>query len=300
MKQHWTSSEPNKSIGRWRRDLSPSLQAVCQEAFSEVLKEFGYDYEMIAEYRKHGANMTKERIMDTPSIKHELKDLILKSLNLNYTSESCMDSIKTGNHYQSLTLGEAQTVGFRTDRKDFLDEIKFEGKKVLDLGSNLGEISRAARARGACLVDGFEYDSYFLEIAHAVNAYNGVTRVSFYQRDITNPSVYEEHYDIVLAFSVFTYIHSVLERIADITDQLLILETHKLEGNLDSQYLKPVSRHFPYYHVLGESEWGVRQDANEKRAVIVFAKRESAFPAALRYPGMTGGYTEGLSYRGEH
>jgi SAM-dependent methyltransferase len=225
-----------------------------------------------------------EQMMDTPSIKQELKDLIIKSLSFAYISESCKDGIQTGNHYQSLTLGEARTAGFRADRREFLDEINFEGKKVLDLGSNLGEISRTARTRGARLVDGFEYDRFFLEIAQAVNAYNGVTRVSFYQRDITNPSLYQEHYDIVLAFSVFTYIHSVLEQIAEITDQLLILETHKLEGNLESDYLKPVSLHFPYYRVLGESEWGVRGDASEKRAVIAFAKQESAFAAALRYP----------------
>jgi hypothetical protein len=43
MRQHLTSSAPEKSIGRWRRDLDSSLQAVCQEALGEVLKEFGYE-----------------------------------------------------------------------------------------------------------------------------------------------------------------------------------------------------------------------------------------------------------------
>jgi hypothetical protein len=42
MRQHRTSPDPEKSIGRWRRDLDPSLQAVCQEAFGDVLQEFGY------------------------------------------------------------------------------------------------------------------------------------------------------------------------------------------------------------------------------------------------------------------
>jgi hypothetical protein len=39
---HQTSASQRKSIERWRRDLSPSLQAVCQQAFGDVLKEFGY------------------------------------------------------------------------------------------------------------------------------------------------------------------------------------------------------------------------------------------------------------------
>jgi hypothetical protein len=220
--------------------------------------------------------------MNTPSVKDELKDLILKSLSFQYMAKSCKDSIETGNHYQSLALGGTRTTGFRTDRRGFLDKISFEGKKVLDLGSNLGEISRAARNRGACLVDGFEYDPFFLEIAHLVNAYNDVTRVSFYQRDITDAIIYKEHYDIVLAFSVFTYVHSVLESIAEITDQLLIVETHKLEGNLESGYVQPVLPYFPYYHILGESEWGVRHEASERRAVIAFAKQESALATALK------------------
>ena len=39
---HRTSSEPADSIGRWRRDLSPQLQDVCEQAFGNVLREFGY------------------------------------------------------------------------------------------------------------------------------------------------------------------------------------------------------------------------------------------------------------------
>jgi hypothetical protein len=125
---------------------------------------------------------------------------------------------------------------------------------------------------------------YFIEIANLLNAYNRVTRVSFYNRDITDPSVYSEHYDVVLAFSVFVYIHPVLQQIAAITDQLLVLETHKLEGNLDSYYLKPVSRYFPHHKILGESEWVTYHEANGKRAIIALAKEESVLAAALKAP----------------
>ena len=125
---------------------------------------------------------------------------------------------------------------------------------------------------------------YFIEIANLLNAYNRVTRVSFYNRDITDPSVYSEHYDVVLAFSVFVYIYPVLQQIAAITDQLLVLETHKLEGNLDSYYLKPVSRYFPHHKILGESEWVTYHEANGKRAIIALAKEESVLAAALKAP----------------
>jgi SAM-dependent methyltransferase len=220
-------------------------------------------------------------MMDSLNIKKEFKELILRCLSANYMGESCKDGIKTLNHYQSVALGEIQTTGVRTDRSKFLDQIDLQGKRVLDLGSNLGEVSRAARVRGACLVDGFEYDQYFVEIANLINAYNGTTRVSFYQRDITDPLVYDEHYDVVLAFSVFVYIHPVLEQIASITDQLLVLETHKLEGNLDSYYLKPVLQYFPCYRILGESEWMADHGDSGKRAIIAFAKEESAMASAF-------------------
>ena len=44
MAEHMTTSGgPQASIGRWRRDLEPRLQAVCDEAFAEPLAEFGYE-----------------------------------------------------------------------------------------------------------------------------------------------------------------------------------------------------------------------------------------------------------------
>jgi hypothetical protein len=39
---HETSKDAVASIGRWRRDLDPALQACCQEAFGGLLEELGY------------------------------------------------------------------------------------------------------------------------------------------------------------------------------------------------------------------------------------------------------------------
>ena len=43
MKQHLTSKDVSTSLGRWRSSLSPELQAVANEAFGDVLAQFGYD-----------------------------------------------------------------------------------------------------------------------------------------------------------------------------------------------------------------------------------------------------------------
>ena len=40
---HATSSSPDTSIGRWRMDLSPELQGMTEEAFGDLLAEFGYE-----------------------------------------------------------------------------------------------------------------------------------------------------------------------------------------------------------------------------------------------------------------
>jgi hypothetical protein len=41
--QHRTSTSLDASIGRWRRDLSPQLQAACAVAFADLLEAFGYE-----------------------------------------------------------------------------------------------------------------------------------------------------------------------------------------------------------------------------------------------------------------
>jgi SAM-dependent methyltransferase len=208
-----------------------------------------------------------------PTITPELRELILRGLAEPYISESCQDSIQTGNHYQSIRLrDEETTTGFRSDREEILDRIAFSDRSVLDLGSNLGELSRGARARGARLVDGYEYDPFFVEMANAVNAYNGTTRVSFYETDITDPSVYDGPYDVVLAFSVFIYIGPIIDVISRITKELFVLETHRLDDNLETTYIAPVTRVFPHHRVIGESEWGLPHGPSDRRAIIAFAK----------------------------
>jgi SAM-dependent methyltransferase len=209
--------------------------------------------------------------MNVPSLKQELKQLITRALQEKYVSESSQEKIQTGNNYQSVWLGDEKTNGFRALRDDVLDTIPFSGKRVLDLGANLGEVSRAAHRRGATQVDGFEYDPYFVEIANLVSAYNDVTRVSFFQRDITDQSAFKEEYDIVLAFSVFVYIDRILPKIRAVTRELFILETHQLTDNFESVYLKAILPYFPYHKILGETDWGTNKGSTEKRVVVAFA-----------------------------
>ncbi len=222
--------------------------------------------------------------MDAPDLKPGLRRLVLDALDDPYQSNSCQDGIPTDNHYQSITLGTETTPGFRSVRDDVLDQIDFVGKTVLDLGSNLGELSRAARGRGATLVDGFEYDPYFVDVANAVNAFNGVTRVSFFERDITAEATFTERYDIVLAFSVWVYVRPLLPLVTGIANDLFVLETHRLEDNLADYYLAPVLELMPHHRTLGDSEWGLVGGDRGRRAVVAFARSQETLDRCLAAP----------------
>lgn len=208
--------------------------------------------------------------VETP-LAGRLRELITSGLAQPYTSHSGFDGTATGNHYQSVDLGGEATAGFRGDRAAVLDCVDFRARKVLDLGSNLGEMSRAARVRGARLVDGIEYDPFFVELAQLITAHNEQSRVSFRQGDITDPTLYVERYDVVLALSVFHYVSRVLDQLAEITD-VLIVETHMLHGNFDGGYLGPIQKRFPAMRVLGQTDWGQMGDGSQTRLVIAFAK----------------------------
>jgi hypothetical protein len=40
---HRTVADPAASIGRWRTDLNPELQQVCEQTFGPALRAFGYE-----------------------------------------------------------------------------------------------------------------------------------------------------------------------------------------------------------------------------------------------------------------
>jgi hypothetical protein len=43
LRNHRTTESIEASLGRWKRDLDPSLHPVVQDAFGEFLAEFGYE-----------------------------------------------------------------------------------------------------------------------------------------------------------------------------------------------------------------------------------------------------------------
>jgi len=95
---------------------------------------------------------------------------------------------------------------------------------------------------------------------------------------------------ILLAYDGSDGAKLALDKIAEITEQLLIVETHELDQNVVradhcpgappspsslSEYLRQASRWFPCYRILGRTD-------GQRRAVIAFAKDELALAAGLK------------------
>ena len=203
-----------------------------------------------------------------PSFHDRYVELIVEATKQRYVSTSIYDNIKTGNNYQSVDFGRTLRKGARPLRRAFLERVDFKGATVLDLGSNTGEVSRDIRQLGASLVDGYEYDPFFVETGRAMNAALGMTRVSLFQGDVATRELYEGmQYDIVVALAVYVYIVNRLSEIASVTD-FLIFETHTLDHGL-GLYLNKLRPHFPFVRHLGFSE--NNKDPRKSRAFLVFA-----------------------------
>jgi hypothetical protein len=209
----------------------------------------------------------------TIELKKALRDLITSSLNKRFISISSLDDIPTGNKYQSVQLGDELASGFRGDRSGLFSRLDFTGRSVLDCGCNLGEMSRLARKRGARLVDGLEYEGYFVAIGRLINAYNDVTRVSLFQRDLTDPESFAEQYDIALVFSVLPYVLPVLDRLCSKITEAIIVETHDVKASLHKTYVEPFTKHFPHYTFVDVTDHG---HGLGRRAVLMFTRRREA------------------------
>lgn len=206
---------------------------------------------------------------DVPTYRPQLLDLIVDATSHKYVSRSIHDSILTGNNYQTIDLGDTLRMGGRKKRYDKILQIDFMDKKVLDIGANTGEISRYIRRLGARLVDGYEYDQFFVETGRMINAYTGTTRVSLFQGDATRSELYTEPYDVVVALSVYVYIKDVLKRISEISD-VMVFETHTLDHGLDF-YLSKICKFYPFYRHLGFTDEDPK--LKKSRALLIFSKK---------------------------
>jgi hypothetical protein len=155
-----------------------------------------------------------------------------------------------------------------------LSHIRLTGKRVLLLGAGLGGTCRAARRQGAALVDGIEPDEKQAQIARLLNAYHHASRVSIYSREIAVPDAYNEPYDIVLALSPFDDLAAVLDKVAGITDGVLLTTLPDLEKSLAS-----IGSSFQHHEVL-DADKGLVAAAHSKDALAAVLQADDAVARA--------------------
>jgi SAM-dependent methyltransferase len=188
------------------------------------------------------------------SIQARLRDIIKTHLKTSAVSISSFEAKRTGNAYQAVRLGDEVVKGFRSAQRHVFAGVDLRNKTVLDLGANLGEVSRDAARAGAASVLGLEYDRYFVQMARLIAAHDDLSNVNFTQGDLSKPETYAGRYDVVVALSVFAYVKGYVGKLAAMTNELLIMETHAVKKNWHKQYIKELGRHFPYVAVVGASD----------------------------------------------
>jgi hypothetical protein len=84
---------------------------------------------------------------------------------------------------KELVLAEARRLGvdetrlFESQEVPALDGAALDGRTVLDLSGGPGHVARAARARGAALVDSVHFDDELADLARLLDLYHRTTRV---------------------------------------------------------------------------------------------------------------------------
>ncbi len=211
----------------------------------------------------------KNKILEKTS--YDIDNLVKEILQENYTSISSIEEIPTGNFYQTIKLGDEILFGFRKSRKDLFENFDFTDKVVIDLGSNLGENGRLAARRNAKFVYQLEYDEIFSKVSSLINIRNNHSNVFSINADISVYNFLDLKPDVLIIFSVWPYIRNRIPEICKSNVDLILLETHHISDQSQlNNYIKNFNEFFPYYSILGKTDWGENHDGN--RYIIAFSK----------------------------
>ena len=126
---------------------------------------------------------------DAPTLRPQLRELVLDGLR---------DSIgeRPAEPDGPVVLADAAT----QRRLEALAELTFAGRRVLDLGAGIGDVSRYARRSGAELVDAIDRDADRVELGRLLTVLQDVDRISWFEGDAGLASTYADEYDFIFAF----------------------------------------------------------------------------------------------------
>ena len=216
-----------------------------------------------------GATATAETAAEAPeapTLQYDLRDLIVEAAEAELDRATGCRLIGSSRGAPADNHADVALAA----RIHVLDRLDVEGKTVLVLNSGLGELSRAARERGAALVDGFEPDPDRVSLARLAAAYHQAERVFFYLHDPRDERSYFDRYDVVLALSGLDGVLPALDRVAASTEGVFVAEL----GSRADDGVAPLKQRFPAEVELGEAPDG--------SSFVAFAKTSDAIAAYVR------------------
>jgi len=214
---------------------------------------------------------TEEQLLD---LQQQIERVLEAALGQEVMSESPHQS--TGNAYQTVQLGDGARAGFRAARENLFAGFDVEGRAVCDLGANLGEIARDLRRAGASLVDAYEYDSFFTQLARYLTAHSGLSDVSHFQADVSQSGFMRRRYDVGVGLSAFSFMRTNLDYLCEQISDLMIIETHEVrDGSWHARYVRRIAEQLPHWCCFGSVTHGGGQ-SDKRRLWLAFSRTDLA------------------------
>ncbi len=208
----------------------------------------------------------------TEALRIDISNLAKKYLKVDHSAWDPSGEILTGRNYQSVTLNGDTLEGFRDGamRIPFIDSLPDSDGLFLDIGSNLGELSRKV-ARSGRLVLGIEYDAFTSALANLIHISNGFGNVTSIRADITDCPL-PDKVESIIAFSVFRFIDVRLNELKAIFKDVMLIETHHIDGpNALDRYWSRLTSIFPAVALVGYTDH--RSSGTGRRCVFAVANK---------------------------
>ena len=224
-----------------------------------------------------GASSGEERATTADLLERlqgEIRGILESSAYAHVISESPHQ--ETGGAYQTIRLGEHVQPGFRVERPNLLSGVELENRTACDLGANLGEVSRELKRRGASLVDAYEYDPLFTQLARYITAYNGFSDVSHFQADVSEEGFLRREYDVCVGLSAYSFMRHNIDYICRQVSEQLIIETHRVRDERWTKvYVDPIKGHFSHWCCYGIVTHGATTQ-DQRRLWLAFSNEHLA------------------------
>ena len=175
------------------------------------------------------------------------------------------------------------------DDTDFLARLDLRGRRVLVIGSGLGELARLVRARGAGLVDVLEPDADRARTERLITAHEDVTRVFFFDRAVADPQGFAPGYGLALAPLGTDDLEPVLD---DLSRNAKVLVTPLPVSRGKAAVPDAVHAAFPQHEVLGAGGSANGGRSRSKRRMVALAAERADLDALLHAGDEAGAVAE--------